>query len=147
VSVSESLPVPPISSGEADFRGVGWSWPLALGDEGADGRIALARYEESIRQSILLILGTAPGERVMRPTFGCGAHDYVFGTRDTATAARISLAVREALLDWEPRIEVLEITTEPEGDAALIVRVGYRVRGTDTRFNLVYPYYLQHGAG
>jgi uncharacterized protein len=141
-------PVPPISSGQEDFRGVGWGWPLRVGgaDEPDAGRIALARYEESIRQSILLILGTAPGERVMRPKFGCGAHDHVFGTRDTATAALISLAVREALLDWEPRIEVLDVTTTLEGDAALLVHVGYRVRGTDTRFNLVYPYYLQQGA-
>ena len=141
----ESLPIPPIGSREEDFRGVGWSWPLRIGDLGDDRRIALARYDESIRQSILLILGTARGERIMRPTFGCGAHDHVFGTRDTGTAALISLAVREALLDWEPRIELLDIATELDGDAALLVRIAYRVRGTDTRFNLVYPYYLQQG--
>jgi len=129
----------------SEFQGVGWSFPVAL-----DGshRIALARYEESIRQGVWIILGTAPGERVMRPDFGCGIHDLVFGINSAATASRAATEVRQALLRWEPRVEVLDTQVSTEGNGeVLLVRIEYRVRATNNVFNLVYPFYLERSAG
>jgi phage baseplate assembly protein W len=114
-----------------------------------EGGIALARLDQSVRESILLILGTARGERLLRPTFGCGIHELVFGGTDTATVARVGYEVREALLEWEPRIDVLEVRVMPdrvEGNS-LLIDVRYRVRSTNNVFNLVYPFYLEHRGG
>jgi hypothetical protein len=127
-----------------DFRGVGWAFPLEADDE---GRIALARLDDSIKESILLIVGTAKGERVMRPTFGCGIHDLVFAPNDATTAALLSFEVREALVEWEPRIDVLNVrvTSDPAEEGKLIIVLEYRVRSTNNVFNLVYPFYLEKG--
>ena len=124
-----------------DFLGVGWSFPLAF----IDGKLQPAVYEESIRQSIRLILETARGERVMRPDFGCGLHERVFAMNDATTRGAAADDVREALLRWEPRIDVLDVTASAGGDAeeVLLINIEYRVRATDSRFNLVYPFYLQ----
>jgi uncharacterized protein len=146
------------------FLGIGWAFPVELvprepvgepiapaplaamsGD--APGRVALSREERLIRESILLIIGTARGERVMRPTFGCGLHDLVYETNDSMTAARACLEIRESLIDWEPRVEVLDVSAAPdpvEGDK-LLISLEYRVRRTNNVFNLVYPFYLQLG--
>ena len=130
----------------SDFLGVGFSFPVAL-DEA--GRVAAARYEESIRQAIWIILGTAPGERIMRPDFGCGIHDLVFAVNSAGTAGRVASLVREALLRWEPRVDVLDV--DAAADSAqpnlLLVKIDYQVRTTNSRFNLVYPFYLQRSAG
>ncbi len=124
----------------SEFLGVGWANPLHL----EKGDIAWARYEDSVRQSILIILGTAPGERVMRPDFGCGIHDLVFSVNSAGTAGSISRAVGQALLLWEPRIDLVDITVTP-GDAGqvLFISIDYLVRATNSRFNLVYPFYLE----
>jgi phage baseplate assembly protein W len=127
-----------------EFLGIGWSFPLQF-----SGRtLQLAVYEESIRQSIWLILETARGERVMRPDFGCGLHERVFALNDAATRGAAADDVREALLQWEPRINVLDVTVSAGGDAGEVLRIhiDYRVRATDSRFNLVYPFYL-HRSG
>lgn len=129
----------------SEFQGVGWAFPVV-----SDGshRIALARYEESIRQAVGIILGTAPGERVMRPDFGCGIHDLVFGVNNAGTASRAATEVRQALLRWEPRVEVLDTQVSTEGNGeVLVVRIEYRVRATNNVFNLVYPFYLERSAG
>jgi len=131
-------------TGNDDFRGVGWASPVATE---LDGRIALARLDDSIRQSILLIIGTAKGERVMRPTFGCGIHELVFAPNDATTLGLLSREIRDALIDWEPRITVLDVQIEAdavEGNK-LIITLKYRVRSTNTTFNLVYPFYLEKG--
>lgn len=132
-----------------DPRGVGWSFPVHVEEADAHGRIALARLDESVRQSILVIVGTAKGERVMRPDFGCGLHDRVFGAADTTTAALIALDVEDALIDWEPRVQVLnvDVTADPAQENKLLVALTYRVRSTNNVFNLVYPFYLGGGAG
>lgn len=108
-------------------------------------QIALAPDEESVRQSIWMILSTSPGERVMRPDFGCGMYDLVFGVNNASTATAIAEAVREALGTWEPRIDVLDVYANP--DAAqpnrLLIEINYQVRATNSRFNLVYPFYLE----
>ena len=126
--------------------GAGWGLPVAVvpGEGAPAGRLALAVDEESVRQSILIILTTAKGERLMRPDFGCGLHDYVFAVNDRATQAAAAFEVREALQRWEPRVDVLEVEAMGAGDQAevLLLSIDYRVRSTDTRFNLVYPFYL-----
>jgi phage baseplate assembly protein W len=133
-----------MANGGNDFLGTGWAFPVVATTA---GRIALASLEASIRESVLLIIGTAKGERVMRPTFGCGIHDLVFAPNDSMTAALVSFAVREALIDWEPRIEVLTVQarSEPEAGNTLLVQIQYRVRSTNNIFNLVYPFYLDKG--
>jgi Bacteriophage baseplate protein W len=124
-----------------EFLGTGWTFPIGGGH---DGKIALAEYDDSIRQSILIILNTSFGERIMRPDFGCGIHDFVFATLDTTSLARIERSVREALTLWEPRIEIekVDLSTETVGDGKLNINIEYSVRTTNTRYNLVYPFYL-----
>jgi len=85
----------------ADFLGKGWSFPV---DQDEQHRIAMSRGEESIRESIWIILATAPGERVMRPDFGCGLHHLVFAVNESATLGLVKKEVLEALVRWEPRI-------------------------------------------
>ncbi len=127
------------------FLGVGWGFPVDLDSK---GRFTRAEYEESVRQSIWIILGTAKGERVMRPDFGCGIYDLVFEMNTASTAGRITQAVREALLLFEPRIDVLEVQVTPGGDSneVLYINIDYQVRATNNVFNLVYPFYLERSA-
>jgi uncharacterized protein len=123
------------------FLGKGWGFPVRV--EGEE-TIALAEYEERVRQSIWIVLGTARGERVMRPDFGCGIYDLVFSPNTPDTAGRVTQAVRQALLFFEPRINVLDVRvrTEQSGEVLFIV-VDYEVRATNNVFNLVYPFYLE----
>jgi uncharacterized protein len=129
----------------AEFLGVGWGYPIEW-DTSREG-FATAEYEESIRQAIWIILSTAPGERVMRPDFGCAIHDLVFAPNSAATQGMAEHHVSEALLRWEPRIEVLDVKAVASGgqDEELLIGIDYRVRMTDSRFNLVYPFYLNRG--
>jgi hypothetical protein len=92
-----------------------------------------------------MILGTARGERVMRPDFGCGIHDLVFAVNNATTAGRVVGEVRQALIQWEPRIDVLDVTASPDATEPnrLLIEIEYRVRATNSRFNLVYPFYLE----
>jgi phage baseplate assembly protein W len=128
------------------FLGVGWSFPLEAVKQGdkAPAVLRTADYEESVRQSIWLILSTAKGERVMRPDFGCGIYDLVFETNSASTAGRIEEEVRDALLFFEPRIDVLgvHVTSEGQGER-LLISIDYQVRATDNLFNMVYPFYLE----
>ncbi|GKS69034.1 baseplate protein [Nitrosomonas sp. PY1] len=135
-----------------DFLGVGWSFPIKLelkskSDKEDKEGLGIARYEDSVRQSIWTILGTAKGERVMRPDFGCGIYDLVFETNDDTTAGRITEAIREALLAFEPRIDVkdVQVRAEQQGEVMLII-IDYSVRATNNAFNVVYPFYLERGA-
>lgn len=125
------------------FLGVGWSFPVRPDPD--TGAIAAAAYEESVRQSVWLILGTAKGERVMRPEFGCGIYDLVFEMNDATTAGSVALSVREALLAFEPRLDLVDVQVRPEGERMLI-NIDYRVRATNNAFNLVYPFYLERSA-
>ena len=132
----------------ARFLGVGWQFPVSIEDTDATKkRFAKAEYEESIKQSIWIILATAKGERVMRPDFGCGIYELVFAPNDAATRGMAEYHVDEALRLWEPRIEVLGVKATAAGahDEELRISIDYRVRTTDNRFNLVYPFYLERG--
>ena len=115
-----------------DFLGRGWGFPV---QHDGKGSIATADYEESIPQAIWMILATAPGERVMRPDFGCGLHDLVFAVNDATTASRVAAEVRRALLLWEPRIDLLDVTAAPDAADAtrLLIRIEYKVRATNSR--------------
>lgn len=127
------------------FLGVGTRFPVAL--DPATGGLARAEYEESVRQSVLVILGTAKGERVMRPEFGCGIHDLVFESASSATFGRVQQQVHEALLRLEPRLDVIGVDVRSGGDGNVLwIHVEYEVRATNNAFNLVYPFYLQQGA-
>lgn len=129
---------------EKEFLGIGWKYPVGVE---ANGSISRSSYEENIRESILLILGTSKGERLMRPEFGCSIHDYVYSTMDTLTRRMIENAVYEALVAWEPRIEVNEIKTLTEKalEGKLLISIDYKVRRSNTQVNLVYPFYLKEG--
>ena len=125
-----------------EFLGVGWSWP---GEATDDGDIELARYEESVRQSVWIILGTSHGERVMRPDFGCGLQDLVFSLGNATTEGLVADEVRLSLTRWEPRLDLIDVqvANDPARPEVLLVRITYRVRATNNVFNLVYPFYLE----
>jgi phage baseplate assembly protein W len=129
----------------ADFVGRGWSFPIRiLQSRGKPFReIVPASEDEKVRQAIWLILATAPGERVMRPDFGCGIHELVFAVNDAATLGQAEDSVRSALIRWEPRIDVLDVNAEVRDEGqTLWLNIHYRVRSTNNLFNLVYPFYL-----
>lgn len=125
------------------FLGLGWAFPVcALG-----GKVAVAAYEEDVKQAIRIILGTDPGERVMRPEFGAGLSAFVFEPMTPATLESLRRRVEEALIDWEPRIEVegVSVSAVP-GEGKALIEVSYRVRVTNSHHNLVYPFYLEEGS-
>ena len=126
---------------EALGRGLRFPYQLSRG-----GGLAMATDEERIRQSIILVLSTARGERVMRPEFGCDLRSFVFATIDSAALTMIKSAVREALMRWEPRIEVRDVRvhTEQAAEGSLFIDLDYTIRRTNFPANLVYPFYLHH---
>lgn len=119
--------------------GTGIAFPLSVEE---DGSIRLVGGVTDVEQAIRIILGTAPGERPMRPEFGCAVHDYVFAGINPETIGRVDRAVRTALDRWEPRIEVDEVTFEADGDEVLGIHVTYRLKATNDVRNLVYPLYV-----
>ena len=127
---------------DVDFLGVGWTSPVQLDD---NDRIKVARYEETVRQSIWMILSTAKGERIMRPDFGCDIQEKVFAPNSLGTVGQIVSDVRDALIEWEPRIDVLDVDTIPDASQpnVILIQVNYQIRTTNNIFNLVYPFYLQ----
>jgi uncharacterized protein len=124
-----------------DFIGAGWAFPLRTD---ATGGIALVSREREIEESIRLILGTAIGERPMRPEFGCGIHDYIFAPTDASTAGRIAYEVRASLRRWEPRIEVADVLVDiAEDDPALLyIDIRYTFTNANDPRNLVFPFYV-----
>lgn len=125
------------------FLGRGLAFPIAVDGSGA---IAMAQYEEDIRQAVRIILDTDPGERVMRPDFGAGLRALVFEPINTHTLALARHRVEQALILWEPRIDSVAVTTQARPREGLIsIEVRYRVRTTNTFYNLVYPFFMQEG--
>lgn len=124
-----------------EFVGRGWAFPLRADPSGA---IALVSQDREIEESIRLILGTALGERPMRPEFGCAIHDYVYAGADAATAAQIGFEVRASLKRWEPRIDVRDVSvTIDELDRSLLyIDIRYAIRTTNDPRNLVFPFYV-----
>jgi phage baseplate assembly protein W len=127
-----------------EFLGQGWGYPFQL-TGGASGQIVAASEEDKVRQSIAIILRTAPGERVMRPDFGCGIHNLVFDTISDELLGQILTEVSDALTRWEPRIQVQGVGAQQDDDDPnrLLIEIDYLVRATNSRFNLVFPFYVQ----
>ncbi len=124
-----------------EFVGRGWSFPLGV-DQG--GGIALLGGDREIESAIRIVLATAPGERPMRPEFGCGIHDYVFAPADARTAGTLAFEVTRALERWEPRIDVMDVDVDvdTEDPSVLYITLTYAVRGTNDPRNLVFPFYV-----
>ncbi|MGM1060510.1 GPW/gp25 family protein [Saccharothrix sp. Mg75] len=123
-----------------DFVGRGWGFPLRVGPTGG---IGMVERDQEIAEAIRLVLGTAPGERPMRPEFGCGIHDHVFASADGATAGHLAREVRAALERWEPRVEVDDVVVafDSVDVGTLYIDVRYTVRTTNDQRNLVFPFY------
>jgi phage baseplate assembly protein W len=123
-----------------EFVGQGWAFPLRLDQTGS---FELSADDREIQEAMRLIIGTAYGERPMRPDFGCAIHDYVFADADAATAGRIAYEVRISLRRWEPRIDVddVGVTVDERDRSLLYVDVRYRIRNTNDSRNLVFPFY------
>jgi len=128
---------------KSDFLGTGWYFPFYISNQGLD----LAEGVTDIGQAILLILGTAPGERVMRPTFGCSIYELVFAPANAVTATLAEGYITDALQRWEPRITDIDVessydTTNP---SLLRLKISYIVRTSNVEENLVYPFFLEGG--
>lgn len=133
------------TTGQREFLGVGWKFPLQVTP---GGKIAQARYEQRIEEAIYLILTTAKRERVMLPDFGCGIHDLVFAPNNTLTRSAVVQNARQALVTFERRIDVLDVTAEAaDGEPnLLLIRINYRIRANNALGNLVYPFFIREGA-
>ncbi|MET0910258.1 MAG: GPW/gp25 family protein [Ilumatobacteraceae bacterium] len=123
------------------FVGRGWAYPMRVGPTGG---MALVSGDEEIAESIRLILGTSPGERPMRPEFGCPIHDHVFAPANAAMIGMIGFEVRNALARWEPRIDVHDVVvSQDESQTGLLyIDVSYAIRDTNDYRNLVFPFYV-----
>ncbi|HEY2044572.1 MAG TPA: GPW/gp25 family protein [Jatrophihabitans sp.] len=126
---------------DASFVGRGFSWPMTVDHTGS---IKLTDGAEDLDRSMRIVLMTAPGERVMRPQFGCRIWDLLFEPVTPNLLGLIAEAVRDAIAQWEPRVEVDAVTPLPDSDENALIRitVSYRVRATNDRRNLVYPFYV-----
>ena len=123
-----------------EFVGAGWAFPLRLDQTGG---FALVTNEREIEEAIRLIIGTAYGERPMRPDFGCAIHDFVFAEANAATAGRIAYEVRASLTRWEPRITVEDIvvTIDEQERNLLYIDIRYHIKNSNDPRNLVFPFY------
>lgn len=124
------------------YLGTGLAFPMQVNTR---GEIALVSGAEDVEQSIRIILGTRPGERVMRPTFGCKAHDLLFEVRDATTASLLKKYVLDALNFWEPRIQVLqvEVLLDDDLDGSLQVEINYEIKAIHDVRSIVYPFFLE----
>jgi uncharacterized protein len=125
--------------------GSGWKFPPQVNSTGG---IASAAWERRVEESIYLILGTSKGERLMLPDFGCGIHDLVFEPNNESTLVAVESEVRQALVSFEPRIDVLAVDVESAAEQPnlLLIRINYQIRSSQATGNLVYPFYIREGA-
>jgi phage baseplate assembly protein W len=134
----------PHAPADPAFLGRGWAFPFALDPAGA---VSTVQGDEDVRESVLLILSTNFGERVMRPDFGANLAALAFEPIGTTTAALVRHRVEQALVIWEPRIDhvVVNVTADRSERTKLAIEVEYRVRSTNVFYNIVYPFYLMEG--
>ena len=128
-----------------DFIGKGWRFPIAVN---AKGGIDWSEGTARVSDAIWIIVKTSRGERVMRPTFGAGVNDFVFQSNSSLVRTQLVTSIKQALLKWEPRINLKQVTTNPvPGEPSqVLVSIEYTTRDTNELFNVVYPFYLQEGA-
>ena len=125
--------------------GIGWKFPIRVN---AKGGISLSRGPDRIQDAIWIILSTSLGERVMRETFGAGVYDYVFQSNSDALRAQLAATVSAALARWEPRITQVNVSLQDGSEPSqVLIVIDYQISSTNELFNLVYPLYLQEGAG
>ncbi len=136
----------PGSVRDREFLGQGLAFPLQFSPR---GEIALASGEHDIEQSIRIVLETIPGERVMRPEFGCRAKELIFAPRNSATEAMLIGYVEDALAQWEPRIDVqdVSIALDPSNDGAWLVQIQYTIKSTHDPRSIVHPFYIINESG
>lgn len=127
---------------ERAFTGKGWRFPVRVN---ARGGLSYASGEQDIAEAMWIILSTAPGERQMLPGFGCGIHNLVFAPNDPGTRGALAQSVRQALANWEPRIDVVNVRVGAPEENLLLIAVDYRVRATNAFNNLVYPFFIREG--
>ncbi len=127
-----------------NILGTGWKFPVRINGRGG---FSLSREEQDVAEAIWIVLATARGERIMRPEFGCGIHDYVFAANNASTRGAIGYQVQQALMRWEPRIDVIDVRAEDDPDQPnlLLIYIDYRIRANNAFHNLVYPFFLQEG--
>jgi phage baseplate assembly protein W len=125
-----------------NFLGRGFNFPVKLD---RNGGLAMSAFEENIEQAIEIVIGTAPGERQMRPDFGCRIHDLLFSPANMTTCTQASMYVKESLVMHEPRIKHIEVRAEvdPNADNKLLLSINYTVRASNNHQNMVYPFYLR----
>jgi phage baseplate assembly protein W len=143
--MAKDMPALTRPNGTKAFLGRGFAFPPGVQP---DGVIAMAEYEDDVRQALLVILDTEPGERVMRPDFGAGLRALAFEPINAQTLALARHRTEQALVLWEPRIDSIGVTASAEPSRGIVtIEVRYRIRATNTFYNLVYPFYLQEGRG
>lgn len=133
---------------DADFIGSGWAFPFRVDGR---GRIAVSRGAARVQDAIWIIVKTSLGERIMRPTFGAAVNDYLFQPNSPTVRQKLADAIRQALLQWEPRIDLDQVRVDPVDDpdgldSQVLVSIDYRLRTTNELFNVVYPLFLEEGA-
>ncbi|MCT4639737.1 MAG: GPW/gp25 family protein [Bacteroidales bacterium] len=130
---------------DKSFLGTGWAFPPSFKKEGE--QTAMVSNEEDIKQSLIILLSTKPGERVHRPEYGCGIHKMVFEVVNTTTLTIMEDLISKAILMYEPRITLNAVSFDHsrEYEGELAVLIDYTVRLTNTRSNMVFPFYFKEG--
>jgi len=130
----------------SSFLGQGWKFPVQV--DAVTGRIMMSDGEEDIAEAVRIIIMTYRGERLMRPSFGSGLNDFVFGLTDPTTLGVLEADLKKAIITWEPRVTKVEVKVEPGNSNAeqLWINIKYAVRSTNNLYNLVYPFYINEGA-
>ena len=127
-----------------NILGRGWAFPVGTD---LQGKVALSSYEKSVEESIRIILGTTPGERVMHPDFGCKINDIIFSPSSSKTVSLAVHYIEEAIIKWEPRVILKKVygDVDPDNPGLINIKIDYEIRSVNTFFNMVYPFYLERG--
>ena len=127
-----------------NILGRGWAFPVGTD---VQGKVALSSYEKSVEESIRIILGTTPGERVMYPDFGCKINDIIFSPSSSKTVSLAVHYIEEAIIKWEPRVILKKVygDVDPDNPGLINIKIDYEIRSVNTFFNMVYPFYLERG--
>lgn len=130
---------------DKSFLGTGWSFPPQFNKSA--GGVIMVSLEDDIRESLKILLGTSPGERTMQPSYGCGLRDLVFGNVTASAVTELKDTIDRAILFFEPRIILNSVTidTSEQFNGVLKINLDYTVRSTNSRSNMVYPFYFKEG--
>lgn len=133
--------------GKKSFLGTGWAFPPYFGNSPRQGGVDMVEDDQDIHESLMIILSTVPGERIMQPEFGCDIKMHVFDELNESVITELRDAIERAILFYEPRVTVNQISMviSTEQDGRLDIRIDYTIRGTNTRSNMVYPFYFLEG--